>query len=88
MALDRLYPVAQRHNLLQAVRQQIADEAEEQDVTQDRAFIHVALDVLGYQFEPISISDGSRKVGQASSSSNRRSSQTRFGWISESLQGI
>ena len=49
MPLDA-YPATQKHNLLQILSQQILLQAEEEDIGQDRAFIHVALDVLGYDF--------------------------------------
>lgn len=63
MESSPLFPANQRDNLLQSFEQQIKSTAEEQDLNQDRAFIHVALDVLGYDFDPTEVTDGKGDFG-------------------------
>ena len=63
MESSPLFPANQRDNLLQSFEQQIKGTAEEQDLSQDRAFIHVALDVLGYDFDPSEVTDGKGDFG-------------------------
>ncbi len=58
-----LFPIAQKANLLQSIEEQLRSRIEEEDITSDRAFIHVALDVLGNDFDPSDISDGRGDYG-------------------------
>jgi hypothetical protein len=63
MANSDLFPPAQKTNLLQSIEQQIQTHVEEEDIASDRTFIHVALDILGNEFDPSDITDGRGDYG-------------------------
>jgi hypothetical protein len=63
MPSGHLFPPAQKNNLLQSIEEQIRNRIEEEDIPPDRAFIHVALDILGNDFDPFDITDGRGDYG-------------------------
>jgi hypothetical protein len=63
MPSGHLFPPGQKTNLLQSIEEQIRNRIEEEDVAPDRGFIHVALDILGNDFDPSDITDGRGDYG-------------------------
>src|SRR5262249_7298065 len=63
MPSGHLFPPAQTTNLLQTIEQQIRNRMEEEEIPPDRAFIHVALDLLGNDFDPSDVTDGRGDYG-------------------------
>jgi hypothetical protein len=57
------FPDSQRANLLSNLRGLFTRQVEEESLSFDRAFIHVALDILGYDPDTGTIADGKGDYG-------------------------